>query len=109
MKWVWLLWNDGPGNWVWAALILVDVELPVTIKIAREINGPEFYDSLRHLLGPAHAGAFHVIFDEVLAGAFDWATGDRTSLGKVFVVAHPGAVAVEVVGYRVQGFAFGAG
>ena len=62
-----------------------------------------------HLLGPAHSGALHAIFDQILAGAFDRATGDRPSLGKVFVVAHPGAVAVEVVGYRVQRFAFGAG
>jgi RNA polymerase alpha subunit len=31
--WVWLLWNDGPGDWVKAALVLLDVELPVAIKI----------------------------------------------------------------------------
>jgi len=33
MNWVWLLWNDGPGG-VETALVLIDVELPVTIKIS---------------------------------------------------------------------------
>jgi len=32
-NWVWLLWNDGPGG-VETALVLIDVELPVTIKIS---------------------------------------------------------------------------
>lgn len=31
--WVWLLWNDGPGG-VEAALVLVDVELPVGIEVS---------------------------------------------------------------------------
>ena len=31
--WVWLLWNDGPG-WVEAALVLLDVELPVGIEVS---------------------------------------------------------------------------
>ncbi len=31
-NWVWLLWNDGPGG-VEAALVLLDVEFPVAIKI----------------------------------------------------------------------------
>ena len=58
----------------------------------------KLYDSLRHWLGPAHAGAFHSVFDEVLAGTFDRATGNRPPLGEVSVVARPCAVAVEVVG-----------
>ena len=31
---VWLFWNDGPNNRVQAPLVLIDVELPVTIKVA---------------------------------------------------------------------------
>ncbi len=31
-NWVWLLWNDGPSG-VEAALVLLDVEFPVAIKI----------------------------------------------------------------------------
>ena len=58
---------------------------------------------------PAHAGSFHAIFDEVLACAFDRAAGNRPAIGEIFVVPHAGAVAIEVVGDRVQGFAFGTG
>ncbi len=85
------------------------MELPVAIKISGEINGSELYDGLGHLLGPAHARTFHAIFNEVLAGAFDRATGNRPTAGEVFLIAHSGAVAIEVVGDRVQSFAFGAG
>ena len=85
------------------------MELPVTIKISGEINGSELYNGLRHWFGPAHAGAFHTIFNQVLAGAFDWATGNRPTVGEIFVIAHSGAVAIEVVGDRVQRFAFGTG
>ena len=41
------------------------------------------YDGLGHLLGSAHAGAFHAIFDQVLAGAFDRAAGNGHPLGAV--------------------------
>jgi len=67
------------------------------------------YDGLCHLLGPAHAGAFHAILNQVLAGAFDRATGNRPTVGEVFVVAHSGAVAIEVVGNGVERFSFGTG
>ena len=49
-------------------LVLVNVELPVAIKISGEVDGSELYSGLRHLLGPAHAGTFHAIFNQVLAG-----------------------------------------
>jgi hypothetical protein len=64
---------------------------------------------LSHLLGPAHAGAFHAIFNQVLAGAFHRATGNRPTEGEALIIAHAGAVAIEVVGDRVQRFAFGTG
>ena len=32
--WVWLLWNDGPSHGVEAALVLINVELPVAIEIS---------------------------------------------------------------------------
>ena len=66
-------------------------------------------DGLGHLFGPAHPGAFHAIFDQVLAGAFDRAAGNRPAVGEVFVVAQASAVAIEIVGDCVQGFAFGTG
>ena len=64
---------------------------------------------LCHGLGPAHAGALHTIFDEVLAGALDRATGNRPALGEVLVISHVDAVAIQIVGDPVQSFAFGAG
>src|SRR5713101_8160286 len=95
---VWLLCNDAPCDGIKTSLILFDVELPIAIEVSREIDSSELDDSLRHLLGPAHAGALHPIFDQVLARAFDRATGDRPAAGEVFVIAHSGAVSVKVTG-----------
>ena len=66
-------------------------------------------DGFSHLLGPAHAGTLHPVFDQVFARAFDWATGDRPAIGEIFVIAHAGAVSVEVIGDSPQRFAPGPG
>src|ERR1700686_777801 len=71
------------------------MELPIAVKISRKIDGSELYNGLRHLLGPAHAGALHAIFNQVLASSFDRATGNRPTVGEVFVIAHSRAVAIE--------------
>src|SRR5664279_5737820 len=55
MVWVWLLWNDAPSGGIKTSLILFDVELPIAIKISREVDGSELDDGLCHQLGPAHA------------------------------------------------------
>jgi len=34
IKWVWLLWNDGPFDGIKPSLIPIDVELPVAIKVS---------------------------------------------------------------------------
>ena len=34
LKWVWLLWNDGPFDGIKPSLIPIDVELPVAIKVS---------------------------------------------------------------------------
>src|ERR1700686_5775379 len=88
---------------------MVDVELPVLIEVSREIDGSELNDGLCHLLGPAHSGTFQAVFDQMLARAFDRATGDRPALGKVFVIAHPGAVSVKEIGDSLQRQAVGSG
>src|ERR1700686_131634 len=85
------------------------MELPIAVKISRKIDGSELYNGLRHLLGPAHAGALHAIFNQVLASSFDRATGNRPTVGEVFVIAHSRAVAIEVTGDPVQRLAFRAG
>ena len=77
---------------------MFDVELPVVIKVTGEADGSELDDGFSHLLGPAHAGTLHPVFDQVFARAFDWATGDRPALGEIFVLAHAVAVSVKVIG-----------
>src|ERR1700688_5272030 len=73
------------------------------------MDGSELDEGLRHLLGPTHAGALHPIFDQVLARAFDRATGDRPAMSEVFVVAHSDTVSVKVIGDSQQWFAVGSG
>src|SRR5947209_10452712 len=41
-----------------------------------------------------------------LQAAFDWPAGDRPALGEVLVITHAGAIAVKVLGDRLQGLAF---
>src|SRR5438045_9119130 len=89
-----------------AFLFFLDVEGPVAIKVAAQIDSSELDDGLGHLLRPAHSRALHAIFDEVLAGTFDWPASDRPALGEVLVITHAGAIAVEVLGDRLQGLAF---
>src|ERR1035438_2992352 len=85
------------------------MELPVAIEVSGEIDGSELYDSLCHLLGPAHAGALHPVFDQVLASTFAGATGYRPAVGEVVVIAHPDTVSVEIISDCLQSFAFGSG
>src|SRR5277367_5104571 len=87
--------------------MLFDMELPVLIEVAGKIDSSELDDSFGHLRGPAHAGTFHAVPDQIFARAFDRATGDRPAVGKVFVVAHAGAVPVKVTGNCLQSFASG--
>ena len=88
---------------------MFDVELPVGIKVAGEADGSELDDGFSHLLGPAHAGTLHPVFDQVFARTFDRATGDRPAVGEIFVIAHAGAVSVKVIGDSPQRFARGPG
>src|SRR5947209_5154508 len=89
-----------------ALLVFFDMKGPVAIKVAAQIDGSELDDGLGHLLRPAHSRTLHAIFDEIFAGAFDWPAGDRPALGEVLVITHAGAIAVKVLGDRLQGLAF---
>ena len=88
---------------------MFDVELPVVLKVAGEADGSELDDGFSHLLGPAHAGTLHPVFDQVFARTFDRATGDRPAVGEIFVIAHAVAVSVEVIGDSPARFAPGPG
>src|ERR1700722_17734851 len=83
-------------------MILRDIELQLVIKVAGEADGSQLDEGFSHLLGPAHAGTLHPVFDQVFARAFDRSTGDRPAVGEVFVIAHAGAVSVKVVGDSAQ-------
>src|SRR5579864_9230141 len=109
MAWVWLLWNDAPDGWIQALLILFDMELPVLMEVAGEMDGSELDEGFGHVFGPAHAGTLHAVFDQVFARAFHRTTGDRPAVGKVFVIVHASAVPVKVIGDALQRFAGGPG
>src|SRR6266702_3814448 len=88
-------------------LIFFDVEGPVAIKIAAQVNGSELDDGLGDGLGPAHSRTLHPVLDQVLAGAFDRTTGNGPALGQVLVIAHPSAIAVKVARYARKHFVLG--
>jgi hypothetical protein len=45
---------------------------------------------------PSHAGTFKAVLDEMAAGSFDQASGDRIPGSEVFVVLHPVAMSLEI-------------
>src|SRR5882724_1716167 len=92
-----------------AALVLLDMERPVGIKVSAEVDGSELDDGLGHVLCPAHTGSLHPVLDEVLACAFDRAAGDRPAVSEILVIAHTGAIAVKVGRDAQQRFARGTG
>jgi len=77
-----------------ALLVFCDVERPVAIEVAAQVDGSELDDCLCHLLSPSHSRTLHSILDEILAGALDGTTGDGPSLGEVLVITHTSAIAV---------------
>src|ERR1700678_2155371 len=85
------------------------MELPVLIEVAGEIDSSKLDEGFGHLRGPAHAGTFHAVPDQVFARPFDGAAGDRPTVGEVFVITHAGAVPVKVIGDSFQCLAFGSG
>ena len=62
-------------------LVPLDVEIPIGVEVAREIDGAEFDDGLGHRRGPTHAASFHAVLDQVLAGTFHRAAGNRPGCG----------------------------
>ena len=89
-------------------LIFLNVKGPILIEVATEINGPQLDDSLGHSFGPAHAGSFHAVLDEVFAGALHWATGNEKAQSQILVVMHAAPVAIEIVAYARQHLALAA-
>ena len=58
-------------------LVLSHVKGPVIVEVSAEVKRSEFDDRFGHRGSPAHTGALHSVFDEVLASTFNWAAGNR--------------------------------
>src|SRR5438105_2512328 len=75
--WAWLLFDDLPAAWgVEAVLLLLQVEVPVVVEVATEVEGAQLDHGLGPWQAPPHPGAFQSVFDQVLAGPFHTAAGD---------------------------------
>src|SRR5438270_9625838 len=87
--WAWLLCDDLPmARGIEAAAFLLEVEVPVVVQVAAEEEGTQLDHGLGPGQAPAHSRSFHSIFDQVLAGSFHTAAGDRQPLPQVLVVLH---------------------
>jgi len=78
-----------------ADVFLCEVVFPVGVEVAVAADGSELEDGLGAGEAPACAGDVEAVFDEVAAGAFDDAGGDRPAVGQ-------GGGVVEVGGFLGQ-------
>src|SRR6266702_4179528 len=88
----------GVTGFVYAVLFLGEVVAPVFVEVAVGGDGAEFEDGFGAVQAPAGAGDVHAVFDEVSAGAFDDAGGDRPAGGQGGGVVEVFLLVVEVVG-----------
>src|SRR5690349_19140791 len=79
------------------ALVLAgDVPVPVVAEVAVGGDGAQPEDGLGSLQAPAGAGDAHPVLDEVAAGAFDDAGGDRPAVRQGGGVVQAGLLGVQV-------------
>ena len=83
-------------------MLLLAMKLTVGIPLAVEPERAEIKDRLRACFGPAHAGLFHAILDEVAAGPFHDARAHRPATREIRVIVHVGRVAAVVAGRAQQ-------
>ena len=81
-----------------------DAELLVVVPVVTEVgcSGGEHGDG--SFDGPAGAGAVQAVSDDMAAGAFDHAAGNRVALTQALVVRHAVAVVREVGDCRCDRF-----
>ena len=70
-----------------ALVFLGEVESPVGVEVAVGDQGPKFQHGFGAFQGPAGTGDVETVFDQVAAGAFDDAGGDRPAVRQGGVVA----------------------
>ena len=78
---------------------------PITRPIPVEIGAPQIEDGLRPFRRPAHAGALHAILDQIPTGPFGDARSDRLSGRQTFLIAHLGAIVVDISNDVLEGLA----
>src|ERR1700674_5827745 len=80
-----------------ALVFLGDVPVPVGVEVAAGVDGAQPEHGLGSVQAPAGAGDAHPVLDEVAAGAFDDAGGDRPAVREGGGVVQVGLLGVEVV------------
>src|SRR6266702_4508888 len=95
---------EGGSGWVClvvaevvALVFLGDVVVPVGVGVAAGVDGAQPQDGLGSGQAPAGSGDAHAVLDEVAAGAFDDAGGDRPPVRQGLGVVQVGLFGVEVV------------
>ena len=88
-------------------VLLLQVEGPVGIEVAVGGEGAEFEYGFGSGEGPAGTGDVQAIFDQVAAGAFDDAGGDRSACPQGGGVVQVGLVGGQISGAGVGSVAFG--
>ena len=78
---------------------------PISRPIPIEIGAPQIQDGLRSFYCPAHPSPLHAVLDQMSTGAFGHTRADGVSGGQVFIIAHMGAVVVEIGNEGLDGFA----
>src|SRR5680860_495543 len=91
----------GVAGSVDALLFFGEVVVPVAVEVAVAVERAEFEDRFGAGQSPAGAGEVHPVFDEVPAGAFDDAGGDRPALGQGGRVVQVGTLVGQVGGAGV--------
>src|SRR5258706_8504246 len=92
-----------------ALSFLLDVIGPVGVEVTVGGDGAEFEDGLGAVESPTGAGDVHAVGDEVAAGAFDHAGGDRPAGGQGGGVVEVALLVQQVGGCGVGWFALGVG
>lgn len=84
-------WSVGDGG-VDSGLFASDAELVIVVPVVAQVCGAGGEHGDGSLDGSAGAGAVQAIADDVAAGAFNHAAGDRVALAQALVVTHALAV-----------------
>nr|MBS0021895.1 hypothetical protein [Gammaproteobacteria bacterium] len=72
------------------------------VPLAADVNAAQVEHGLRALEAPAHASAFHAVFNEMPTRPLNDAGGDRVALGQLLIIAHSILVGLEITADFVE-------